>query len=170
MIMANNRNTNEMHTEAVDDVLKQLPADSNWYPIKGKKGAGFDIKITSQDQQQTIYLCVVKMRKSEGTKSSPYCAVSATKWDFAIRNSTCYYFVIALQKEDNSYLHTFYSVEEFWHMTSKPKFNLYCHRNKAKVHRSLLELTTTHPMQQDQTELNNIHKSINKLIEFKNSL
>lgn len=159
--------SNNMHDDAVNSVYTEILADSKLHPeIETGKEKGYDIKVNINGKKQPIYLCVVKNNVST---QSPYSAVNATKWAFASNNPANYYFVIAFQQEDKSYINTYYTVSEFWKMTSKPKFALYCHRNRAKVHKPLIELASKHPILQDQNELNRINNSISKLIAFKES-
>ena len=69
----------------------------------------------------------------------------------------------------NTYQNTFYSVETFWGMTSKPKFDLYCYRNRTNNHPPLSELAVKHPILQEQKKLSRIQNSIEKLMAFKGS-
>ena len=85
-------NTNDLHDEAVTNVFDELTANPNFHPeISVNRKDGFDIKVSIQGQKKPIYLCVVKMKDNEGSLNTPYSAVSANKWAFAINNSACYY-------------------------------------------------------------------------------
>ncbi len=162
-------NTNDEHEMAIANVVSELSKNPKLLvePTE-KSGLGYDVKVTFPDKK-IIYLGVVKMRQNkEGSNKSPFNAVSETKWNFAVLHPESYYFVIALQTNEGRFENTLYSVEEFWHMTTVPSFDLYCHRNRAKAHTPLSEIVKVQPIK-EANELKEIKTVIGKLIDFKTS-
>lgn len=160
-------NTNEKHSNSVNNVLQKLIERFPNAQKSTRSGLGYDIIITINNgtAKDTLYFCVVKMNE---TTQNPYSSVSVTKWLFAVNNPNNYYFIIAFEKINGDYEYSYYSVTEFWQMTSKPKYNLYCYRNRGKRHK-LLEHFDGRKSSLDQNKMMNIKKSIELLNEFKNS-
>lgn len=157
-------NSNHDHARAVEEALNKILLHYPNAVIECKSGQGYDIR-TSSDENETFYLGVVKMKYSEN--SQPYCAVSATKWKFAVEHYNQYFFDIACEKADGTFDCTYYNVIEFWKMSSKPTCQLYCHRDKAEHHPSLNTKLPNCTL--EKTKMAAISKSVKALINFRNS-
>lgn len=123
-------NTNDKHSTALDAVLEKLREQGIDAHREEKTGLGYDIYLNDSRK-----LIVVKMKYNKDRK--PFCAVSLTKWKFAVENPSNVAFVIAYENEMGKYEVYYYSVEEFWEITSEPGCDLYCHLDTKQKKTSL---------------------------------
>lgn len=157
-------NSNQDHARAVEEAFKTIKPHYPQAEIEKKSGMGYDIR-TSPDKNKTFYLGVVKMKYSDNSR--PYCAVSATKWNFAVKHYNQYFFIITCEKADGTFDCTYYNVVDFWEMSSKPTCQLYCYRDKAEYHPSLNTKLPNSSL--DKTKMTAISKSVKALINFRDS-
>lgn len=115
-------NSNKEHQRAVEFVLGSVKSK---YADAKITSPNADITFTKEDGK-TIKLAVVKMRKENSGK--PFSAVSLTKWKLAVADANKFFFVVAYYaKEDDNPTLYFYTVSDFWKMSSEPVNKLYCH-------------------------------------------